>query len=282
VEWSKAKNILIIIFVILNVFLLVYSGIYREKTNVSKEEVVTAINILKKNGVIIDPACEIPTYKKNTSMLVFENGNINKQKIIDKLFGKNYVELKQLDEKKTITEGEKSLTFAEGCAFTYNNTNPSDNINISQEKGIERYLRDYLADMGINMSRYILDKYTKNKDNTVTLIFIEKYKNFLIYDNKISISIAKNGITNITLNIKKIKGFTKAPSPIMPAHQVLLKSFYNKKGVTIKFIDIGFKGFENEDNGQETKEIFQGPAWRITAADGREVFLKAYDGEEIN
>ena len=63
-DWSKAKNILIIVFVVLNIFLLVYSSIYREKSTVSKEAVATVVNILGKNKVIIDAACEIPMYKK--------------------------------------------------------------------------------------------------------------------------------------------------------------------------------------------------------------------------
>ena len=103
-----------------------------------------------------------------------------------------------------------------------------------------------------------------------------------MYDNKISVNISENGIKNITLNIKKIKGFTKTPSVIMPAHQVLLKYFYSKKDITIKSIDIGFKGFDGGDDEQESKETFQGPAWRITTDDGRKIFLKAYNGEEID
>lgn len=315
-DWSKAKNILIIIFIILNIFLLVYSCISREKSTVSKESVAAVIDILEKNNIIIDKACEIPMYKKNTAMLVFENSDINKQKIIEKLLGKDYAEGKdsveykdnggdkdyagdkdnggekgnrglggqdnQEDRKNKISKGEKKITFAEGFAFTYHNAKPDDDINIGQIKNTEKYLKEYFSGMGINMSRFILDRHIKHPDNNMdTYIFIEKYKNFLIYDNRISISIAQKGIVDIEVNIRKIKGFTKTASPVMPAHQALLKNFYKKKDIIIKSVDIGYKGFENEHGEQETKEIFHGPAWRIITADGTEVFLKAYDGEEI-
>jgi hypothetical protein len=187
-----------------------------------------------------------------------------------------------------VLESENNLVFSEDSSTDFGNLNQNKNIDADKNidlnsiKNIEKYSRDYLATLGIKISNFILDEYAKNSNETVTLVFIEKYKGFFVYDNKISVNISENGIKNITLNIKKIKGFTKTPSVIMPAHQVLLKYFYSKKDITIKSIDIGFKGFDGGDDEQESKETFQGPAWRITTDDGRKIFLKAYNGEEID
>ncbi len=249
-DWSRAKNILILIFIVLNVFLLVYLGIYTKSSNVSKEAVISTLNILKKNGIVIAPMCEIPKYNKKTPMLMLES--------------------------------ENSLVFSEDSSTDFGNLNQNKNIDLNSIKNVEKYSRDYLVNQGIKISNFMLDKYIKNLDETVTLVFIEKYKGFLIFDNKISVNISENGIQNITSNVKKIKGFTKTPSVIMPAHQVLLKNFYSKKDIIIKSIDIGFKGFDGGDDEQESKEAFQGPAWRITTDEGKEIFLKAYDGEETD
>ena len=248
-DWSKAKNILILIFIVLNVFLLAYSGIYTKNSNISKEALISTLNVLKKNGIVIDPMCNIPAYNKKIPMLMLES--------------------------------ENNLTLTENSSFSYNDSNPAKYIDINNIKSIEKHSRDYLATLDKKISNFILDKYVKNPDETVTLVFTEKYKGFLVFDNKISVNVSKNGIENIASNIKKIKGFTKTPSVIMPAHQVLLKNFYNKKNMTIKSIDIGFKGFGSGEDEQESREAFQGPAWRITTDDEREIFLKAYDGEEI-
>jgi len=256
VDWSKAKNILILIFIVLNVFLLAYLGVYTKSSNISKEAVTSTLNVLKKNGIVIDPMCVMPKYNKKTPMLVLES--------------------------------ENNLVFSEDSSTDFGNLNQNKNIDADKNidlnsiKNIEKYSRDYLATLGIKISNFILDEYAKNSNETVTLVFIEKYKGFFVYDNKISVNISENGIKNITLNIKKIKGFTKTPSVNMPAHQVLLKYFYSKKDITIKSIDIGFKGFDGGDDEQESKETFQGPAWRITTDDGRKIFLKAYNGEEID
>jgi regulatory protein YycI of two-component signal transduction system YycFG len=50
VDWSKAKNILILIFIVLNVFLLAYLGVYTKSSNISKEAVTSTLNVLKKMG----------------------------------------------------------------------------------------------------------------------------------------------------------------------------------------------------------------------------------------
>lgn len=187
VDWSRVKNILIVVFIILNIFLLVYLYISHEESAISKESVAAVIEILGKNNVIIDRDCEIPTYKKNTPMLVFENNDIDKKKIIEKLLGKDYA-----TEEKDKEENENRIIFGEGLAFTYHNPNPSDDIDINKIKNMEKYLRDFFSGMGINMSQFILDRHIEQPENDMdTYIFIEKYKNYLVYDNRISVSITR-------------------------------------------------------------------------------------------
>jgi len=76
----------------------------------------------------------------------------------------------------------------------------------------------------------------------------------------------------------------------MSAHLVLLKNFYslNSSGqdntdIVISSVDIGFKGFDDkiDENAHNTESTVQSPSWRVTTKDGREIYFKAYDGEEI-
>ncbi len=315
-DWPKAKNILIFIFIILNIFLLVYKGVYGNSSAVTKEDVAIVLEILERNGVTVSDTCKIPLYNKNTSMLIFENNDVDRQKITEKLLNKNYTDIieqnVQQNQNNIISVENKRLIFGEGLAFTYYNninkiisntnsgveyygTNSEDNDHLNEinagsgiedsikvNKNVEKQLRKYFSDMGINMTHFVLDRHIENLDNSETYVFIEKYKDFLIYENKISIDVYENCITKIMVNIKRIKGFTKTPLPILPAHHVILKNFYNKKDIVIKSIDIGFKGFKSEESELNPKEISQGPAWRIIINDGEEIFFKAYDGEQIN
>jgi regulatory protein YycI of two-component signal transduction system YycFG len=262
-DWSRAKSILILIFVLLNVYLLIYLGIYIKNSNITKEAVTNTLNILKKNGVVLDPTCTVPKYNKRTPMLILEN--------------------------------EDGLAFSEEAtsgiiSLERNISGLNSDLDLNNTRNLEKHSRDYLLSRGIKVPNFILDRCFKNinnslqnssSDETVTLIFIEKFKNFLIFDNEISLIISKRGIQSAISTVKRIKGFTKTNSLIMPAHQVLLKKFYNEKDIVIKSIDIGFKGFDGGNEELESKETSQSPAWRITTGDGREIFLKAYDGEEI-
>jgi len=293
-DWSKAKNILILMFIILNIFLSVYLATYIKNLGESSQAVTAVINILKKNGVTIDPACRIPEYKKDTPMLIFENSGIDRIKVIEKLFGKDYIdsldpdELAELNRTKTITDASKTVIFKNEFTFSFNNDAEVNNIDsaavidINKERETEKYLRNYFENMGINISRYITDKYIINND-MATIVFIEKYKGFLVYSNKISVNVDKNGIKSIDYCAREIKGFGKSKSPIIPAYQVILKGVYNERDIVIKSIDLGFK---RNDTGSarstpDSMEIGCIPVWRVVISDGREIFLEAYTGEVI-
>ena len=122
-DWSKAKNILILIFIVLNVFLLAYLGVYTKSSNISKEAVTSTLNVLKKNGIVIDPRCVMPKYNKKTPMLVLES--------------------------------ENNLVFSEDSSTDFGNLNQNKNIDADKNidlnsiKNIEKYSRDYLATLGI-------------------------------------------------------------------------------------------------------------------------------------
>jgi len=144
--------------------------------------------------------------------------------------------------------------------------------------------------MNIDVSSFILDNITSNKDGSYTLVFIEKYKDYLVFDNRAKITVINGGIRFIDFSISKIDGFSKSSSPIMPAHLVILKNFYpladsgeDNSNIVISSIDIGFKGFNDKigENTQNTESTVQSPSWRIISKDGKEMYFKAYDGEEI-
>lgn|GEM_PF-295812 len=313
-DWSRAKNIFIIIFITLNLFLLIYSGIYKIQGSIPKETATSILSILQKKGIRIDENCQIPGYNKKTPMLELGNGNINKEKVVSVLLGKDFAsmisfndndqdktsKIDKADEDDIYETGEKTLVFTGSGSFIYRDANPSalgtndenddkksfsiknDNISEKEKKQIEKDSKELIESLGINASSFFLDRYVKDRNNDYTFIFLVKYSNFIVFDNKISISVNENGISKITCSIREVKGFTKNYSSIIPVHQILLKNFYNKDDMVIKSIDIGFKGFSAENIDYEAKGTVQSPSWRVLTDDDTEMFFKAYDGEEIN
>jgi len=319
VDWSKAKNIIITIFIILNVFLLIYTGIYKSQNNISKETVTSILNILENKGVKMEIGYKLPTYNKKTPMLVMENFNLNKNNVSSFLFNNDFnisdklnksYEADENEYKKSYVEGNKTLTFTGSGSFIYNDLDSSikiksfgfDKNNITKDmikssdvlihflkdskqyKQILKSFCELFSHMNIEVSSFILDKIVVNDDDSYTAIFIETYNKYLVFDNRIRVTIFNDGLKSIDFSISKINGFAKSSSSIMPAHQVLLKNYYSviNDNNIITSVNIGFKGFNDKDeDGDDTKGIVQSPSWRVNMYDGSETYFKAYDGEEI-
>jgi len=305
VDWSKAKNILIIIFIILNIFLLIYGGMHKPQNINSNEAIDSILDILEKKGIKISQDFELPTYNNRTPMLIMENYSINRNDILKFLFGENEnfdlfeVINKSLsnDKVKSYADGSKNLKFIGFGSFVYMDQSASIKIegfnfekDSLQHKQIHKSFLKLFSNMNIDVSSFILDSITANEDGSYTLVFVENYKDYLVFDNRAKITIFNGGLRSIDFCISKIVGFSKSSSPIMSAHLVLLKNFYslNSSGqdntdIVISSVDIGFKGFDDkiDENAHNTESTVQSPSWRVTTKDGREIYFKAYDGEEI-
>lgn len=306
-DCAKAKNILIIMFLILNIFLLIYSGMYKPQNINSNEVVISVLNILGKKGIKISEDYVLTTYSKKTPMLIIENYYINKNDVLSFLFGENEkfdlfdVINKSLenDKARSYVDGNKHLEFTGFGSFVYMDQDASVRIegfdlekDSLQDKQILKGFRELFAYMNIDVSSFVLDSITANEDGSYTLFFTENYNDYLIFDNRAKITVFNGGLRSIDFSISKIEGFSKSTSAIMPAHLVLLKNFYSLSSygqvntdIIISSIEIGFKGFDDkiDENTQntETESTVQSPSWRVITKDGRVVYFKAYDGEEI-
>jgi len=127
VDWAKAKNILIVMFLILNIFLLIYSTMHKPQ-NINSNEVVTSVlDILQKKGITISEDYELLTYNKRAPMLVMENYTINRNNVLSFLFGENenfdlfeiINESLENDKIKRYADGSKHVEFTGVGSFIY-------------------------------------------------------------------------------------------------------------------------------------------------------------------
>lgn len=276
-DWSKAKSILIVVMLLLNVFLFALISFYISNQGISRETISNTIEILKGRGVAVET--EIPRYSSDTPSLICENGGYDRETIAAKLLG--FVPSGGIGDGDVLEKDGKKLVFRESSFFVYTDTAPSDEVEIEDLESTKSYIGKFLDRLGINAANYKLDSYVRNPDGSCTFMFTEKYRNFLVYDNSIKLTASQKGITYLESRHRKIKGFAAGSMRIMPAYQVLLKNFgEGDENVVITGIDIGFKGYiKEEDNMQQ---FSQGPAWRVTTSNGDIRYFKASDGEEIN
>lgn len=237
-DWSKAKNVLIIIFIALNIFLLANIVFYNLGQGISEETILNTERILRNGGIVVQ--CDIPTYNSPTSSIDYESYKFDKQQIKDKLFG--------------------------------------EGVDNSDKKQVEKYVRKVVKDIGINLDSYILDQFTMDINGMVHLVFIEQFDGLLVFDNYVKIILSESGITYFECSFKKVRGLVNEKQDIIPAHQILLKNYSGGGSVVITGIDMGFKGYSSDSNTKKSSQspvwriTEQGGVFRFfSAIDGTEI-----------
>lgn len=276
-DWSKAKNILILIFAFLNVFLFVSTKAFHEKVGVDGEEAVsTAALILSNNGVVLE--CDIPSYNKDTGIPEYEVSVLNRSKIVKTLMGVEYSTSNFFSAgKEPLRKDSAELTFNGSGGFVYKNLVPTESVDVKDIEGAKEYLKSLLGSMDLSMNGFVLDEASSriNGDGVGQLIYIKKYKDYYLYDSIIKMVIGTKGLTYLEYCDKNVKSIGE-PMKIISAYQILLKN-YNQEGVVITSIDYGFKNYKPEP-GAEGIDTF---VWRIGTKGGKIEYYKAYTGESI-
>jgi hypothetical protein len=276
-DWSRAKTILIAVFLILNIGLFVSIAVTRLGDSSTADAVESTIRILQQKNVVL--RCEIPTGNSKAYSLDYESNVLDRSKIAQKLLGDGYFKAEKAEGGERQIKGDKTLLFRNNDTFIYTSPGGDGGLEgISDRKSVESYLRSFIGDMGIGMSSFVLDLFEEKEDGSVRVLFTEEYKGFLVFDNYVDVLLDKNGIISLDCRYKKVKGFLNDSTAVMPAHQVLLKNFVDSGSIVITAIDKGFKGYEIDG---ETKESSEGPAWRVMVESIGPLYFRASDGRKI-
>ena len=265
-DWSKAKNVLIILFLLLNGFLAIYLfmfyGIDSSKKNIGNTE-----NILIERGYTLET--RIPNIK-NGYKLKYENVEFDRNLIAQQLLETQGINDK-INENESFQRGSKSLTFLSKNSFVYIDNEPKQIININEKANAEKYVKEVLDKLKLPYIDLYLDAYEFNNDKSITLTFTEKYNKYLIFDNNAKVTVTDKGITSMNCKFVKVKGFETNKIDIIPAYQILLREFLKGSNGVIISIDLGYESFiENA-----TKESSNNPVWRIKLKDGTQRIYKS-------
>jgi len=265
-EWSKAKTILIFVFIALNIFLLVNLFIERSHKDISEEVLNNTVKILEDNGIILK--CKIPSCNRNISFLEYRNNALDKSKI---------------GKVMKLLNGNIKVTYPADNTIQYTNQCPGEQIEIFDMIKLQKYLRGFFSPFICNINDFVFDKYLIKQSSTAEVLFTYKYNGYLVFDNSIRAEVTEKGIKQFAYTFKDIEGFFPDSTLIMPAHHILLKNMNDFKSdnselVEISNIDLGFKGYSMENNMKLTSS---GPAWRIILNNKYILYYSASDGGKI-
>lgn len=272
-DWSKAKNILIFILLILNIFLFVNINLANPGESIPKDVVEKAKTNLEAKGVVFK--CEIPRKNVDNVTLYTEGTNLDKNRIAAALLGEDVVVADKLEDNTELTDAGKKLIFRNGNNFLFRDTAPSENLNTSDIKAIERFSRKILDKLDLPISTYHLNSNTKNPDGSIDLTFLEKYKTFLVMDNYVKLTITNKGITYLECKARKVKGLVKNENNFKNVHQILLMNFTEGSDIVITGIELGFA---KEDAGELSESL----VWQIKTESGITKYFLVSTGKEVS
>lgn len=279
-EWARAKNIIIILLVVMNVFLLSRILMEYGTQGISKETIANAEKILKLRGIVVKS--KVPLYDKDTPRLMLGIGEFNKAVQVENLLGiEPAKEDSEAAEKETFENGQSRLTFTGPNSFTYENGNPADTVDISNLNETEKYLKKFLKDRKLDNSFYVLDGTPEVREDGVVYTYLEKDKGFLVYDNYLKATVTKKGVTYLEVSHRQITGFSSEKiSDISTAYQILLEHFDGSEKTVITAIDLGYRDVGDEEQNS-LQSIEQLPVWRIKIQGAQPRYFGASDGKEI-
>ncbi|MDD4495837.1 MAG: two-component system regulatory protein YycI [Eubacteriales bacterium] len=290
-DLSKAKTIFITVFIALNIFLLVNIGMLQKDNSITQRTLDNTVSILAARGVTLAADAEIPVFKEDMPLVVFEDKQLDKDIIIAGLKAENFEAVEEV-----YSDGSRQLTFYGEHAFVY--TDPDTFLKVSDNpddstKDIEKRLvkmidsfgfpgKDFVVDIsdsaaGISDSVAVAsDSVAVASDSVYT--FVQKHEKFLIFDNFVKFTLKDGGIERVECCYRLVKGY-ESREAILPAHQILINSLTECSGCEISSIKIGYKGkgHTSDEPGAER----QAPVWSISFTDGSRKYYRAYDGAEI-
>lgn len=264
---SKAKIVIIVLLAAFNIFLL-SSNLTHVRSQNTSEIISNTVTILKQRGITLE--CGVPKEIGTFHGLRYGNGKLDRASIAEKLLGGKY----ELSDKGDVYENNgKKLEFPGDMKFVFTEAHPSSGFDLRNNDKLKKAVQDFLKGTGLIDKNYVIDQYSRNQDGSITIEFIEKYENYLVYDNYCRVSLTAEGIVRIDYSKYQIIGFSNGKIVQTEAYQALLAYFKDGANKTLTSIDCGYN-LDNENlDGKESVEI--PPVWRAKVkGESGPVFLK--------
>ncbi len=264
-DWAKAKTILIVILLMLNVFLL-YTIINVNKDNRATDYNNFAIEYLKSRNIRL--GTKISDAPGTVGRIEYETRDFDLNKISQSVF-KNNVSPITTGDSIIYTYNGKKIEFTEHELILKDRVNAGDDLLNDPESFLQMVYK-YIADLGF--SREEISLMYQNQTDTVTEAgFMLKNKDALLFDHIIRASLDKDGVLYMSLPNKKVKRY-KAPTEIISAYQMLVMAGL-PEGSVVNSVDFGYRQLDEGD-------FYDTPVWRVILENHEQpIFYNACTGE---
>lgn len=260
-NWYRAKTILIVFFVLTNIFLLyniIFTG--RNDTYIKDEIILYTTDILKKNGIEINT--DIPKKKKTVRQFNANNIVTDYDEFAKTLLGEEY----QKTSENAYVSGIGELTFA-GDRFSFK---PNGYKIEKTYKNKADMAKECLKAFKINISDYTAEETEEG------VLFKKEIDNMEVFNSEITVKFSKDALSEISGVWFEKSSDISAMAEMKPITSVLIdilsspeKPSENSK---ITGLTLGYMVYDTESYH---KSLMPMPVWKINFDGNNFIYMDA-------
>lgn len=268
-DWSRAKSIILVLLLSLNIFLFINIVFVKTSFENSREYRLNAQQAMAESGLEIN--CSIPSSKPIQRISFVEKDKNVYTEMIRMLMGvtdENEVKI----EDDHYCNDNKELIFSDN-EFIFTDKTGSFSVPTDTKKGMDIALRTWIRKNRISKESFVLDSLYE-ADDIVIAEYVQLYKKRPIFNNKITFIIENKTLVKVEGSLR-IFYYLKAnkEDETVPAEIVLLtnKDMIND---TVVSIDLGYFLTQSD-------ELYDTAVWRVKLASGEDLLFNAFTGDWI-
>lgn len=281
-DWNKSNTILIIAFIILNIFLFTssYNDIFSEDYNVNSDAkfIENLKEVLSEKNITISRELPQETYILPMLETEYEIININNE-LLERFLGAGIEPIADV----TIYNNDKGeeLEIKDGKKLCYTVREKVSGKIDSLDK-IDNYINQFIKEKSINREDYN-ESFRYISDDGAIVNFTKSYNNFSIDNSYMSFHIDKNGIYKFEMQnivvIKEIADKIRTFSAAEALPRIMTYNDIENKEIT----DIVMTYYSDEaENWQFILGINSYPVWKVIFSDGTYKHLTNINFQKID
>ncbi|NLN48647.1 MAG: hypothetical protein GX154_06080 [Clostridiales bacterium] len=281
-NWSKAKTILIIVFLIADIFLF-YVSFGNDIINTGEEDIAKVLEYLKSHNITIKGT--IPGKGNPASLLYVKYKVFGIEEAKEVFFNSDDNIIVKESEEKVLLENDVILLelHSNGEIF-YLDKRLNNKGNIAADEGkVSKNIESFLRLLNINLDEAVMIK-KDAKDNYIKLKYIQSYKNRFLDKTYVEIKALDDGISYAkVLWFESVENGKTKNEVISPIKALLkLSELYGDENaeVIVDEVTQGYYFSYSMEKTFEVRSVIEGnaiPVWRITTNVGN-VYINGYNG----
>ena len=266
-DWSKAKTILIISFLLINLFLFLTIMLSDSGGILQGKYIEYAEEYLGSKGITIH--AKIPKHSSDVGKIVYTPREYDTSNIAKIVFGKE-VSIPDKENLFIIEIGTKSMELSDKELYIVDEL-PDAKKLFGNDKRLEGVLYSYLKKLGYkkaNINGGMIEESSSSKEYKYTV----KYKKALVFDLSIRAQVDNEGMLTLSVPTWDVKKENEKKELLSPYQVLVMANIPNES--TIENLVFGYKQFSEGD-------LYGNPIWQVTLSDGKSMYYNAYTGEEL-